>query len=81
MKPTRGYNSPRCHSTLATTRRFVLHDPALIAEAGIIAPHMVRRTTDGACQEVGNAFLKNLVGFEADGILEILDFHEPAFPK
>jgi hypothetical protein len=28
MKPMRGYNSPGCHSTLATTRRFRLHDPA-----------------------------------------------------
>jgi transposase len=28
MKPTRGYNSPGCHSTLATTRRFLFHDPA-----------------------------------------------------
>jgi len=28
MKPTRGQSSPGCHSTLATTRRGLLHDPA-----------------------------------------------------
>ncbi len=28
MKPTRGTNSPGCRSTLATTRRFLSHDPA-----------------------------------------------------
>ena len=28
MNPTRGYSSPGCHSTLATTRRGLFHDPA-----------------------------------------------------
>lgn len=28
MKPTRGYSSPECHLTFATTRRFLSHDPA-----------------------------------------------------
>jgi hypothetical protein len=28
MKPTRGQSSPGCHSTFATTRRGLLHDPA-----------------------------------------------------
>ena len=37
---------------------------------------MVRWATDGAGRQMGNAFLKNLVGFEADGILEILGFQE-----
>ena len=55
---------------------FLAPRPGLIAEAGVIAPHMVRWATDGAGQQMGNAFLKNLVGFEADGILEILGFQE-----
>ena len=37
---------------------------------------MVRWATDRSGQQMGNAFLKNLVGFEADGILEILGFQE-----
>ncbi len=28
MKPTRGYNSPGCRSTFATTRRDLVHDAA-----------------------------------------------------
>ena len=28
INPTRGYNSPGCHSTFATTRRGLIHDPA-----------------------------------------------------
>ncbi len=28
MKPTRGYNSPRCRSTLATTLRILFYDLA-----------------------------------------------------
>ena len=37
---------------------------------------MVRWATDGVGQQMGNAFLKNLVGFEADGILEMLGFQK-----
>ena len=49
---------------------------SLIPEAGVIAPHMVRRTTDGAGQQVGNAFLKNLVLRQPDRVEKTLTFQE-----
>ena len=32
-----------------------------VAEAGVIAPHMVRRTANGSREQATDAFLKNLV--------------------
>ncbi len=61
---------------MATTRRFLSQPSSLIAEAGVIAPHMVRWATGGAGQQMGDAFLKNLVGFEADGVEEALTFQK-----
>ena len=48
----------------------------LIAEAGIIMPHMVRRTANGACQQMDNALLENNVRFEADGVEETFVFRK-----
>ncbi len=40
----------------------------LIAEAGMEAANMVRRTADGTGEQMGDAFLKNRVAFETDGV-------------
>ena len=45
-----------------------------IAEAGVIAPFMVRRTADRAGQQMGDAFLKNLVHRQTDRVQEALGF-------
>ena len=50
--------------------------PSLIAETSIIAPHMVRRTANGARQQVSNIFLENRVGLEADGVDVAFGFQE-----
>jgi len=42
----------------------------LIAEVGIIAPHMIWRTTDRTDQQMGNALLENLVGLKANCVEE-----------
>ena len=47
-----------------------------IAEAGVIAPYMVRRTASGARQQMGDAFLENSVRFEADGVEETVVFRK-----
>ncbi len=47
---------------------------SLIAEVGVIAPHMVRRTADGSCEQTANAFLKNLIIWYADRVQEALGF-------
>ena len=50
--------------------------PALgpVAEAGVIAPHMVRRTANGSCQQMADAFLTNLVGWQPDRIQKSFGF-------
>ena len=48
----------------------------LIAEAGMEAANMVGRATDGAGQQMDDAFLKNRVGLETDGVLVALGFQE-----
>ncbi len=55
---------------------FLVPRSGLIAEAGVIAPNMVRRTANGAGQQMGNASLENFVRFEADGIEEALGFQK-----
>ena len=47
---------------------------SLIAEAGVIAPHMVRRTTNGSREEMADALLKNLVRWQTDRVEETLGF-------
>ena len=42
---------------------------------------MVRWATDGAGQQMGNAFLKNLVGFEADDVFVILGFQKLVYVR
>ena len=48
MKPTRGYNSPGCHSTLATTRRGFAGFPP-DSEVCVGAPNIKGGAADGAC--------------------------------
>lgn len=48
----------------------------LIAEAGVIAPHMAGWTANGTRQKMGNTFLKNLIGFEMDDVIVILTFQK-----
>ena len=48
----------------------------LIAEAGVIAPLMVRRTANGSGQQMSDTFLKNSVRLEADGVEKTFYFQE-----
>ena len=50
---------------------------SLIAETGVITPHMVRWTTDGPSQQMGNAFLKNLVLRQTDRVEKTLTIEKP----
>ncbi len=61
---------------LGNDTAFLVPRSDLIAEAGVITPYMVRRTANGARQQMGNAFLESRVRFEADGIEETLTFQE-----
>ena len=61
---------------LGNDAAFLVPRSGLITKAGIITPHMVRRTAYGAGQEMGNALLENSVRFEADGVEESLTFQE-----
>ena len=74
MNPTRGYNSPGCHSTLATTRRGLSQVPGLITEAGMIPAHVLGRPADGALQEMSDALLQHLVGGQPDGVEHAFGF-------
>jgi hypothetical protein len=40
------------------------------------AANMVRRATDGAGEQMGDALLKNRVGFETDGVGVAFGFQE-----
>jgi hypothetical protein len=77
MKPTRGYNSPGCHSTLATTWRDI---PALrpIAEPGEEAAYFLRRSTDRTLKQVSDLALQDGVGRQPDRIAVALGFEELA---
>ncbi len=55
---------------------FLVPRSGLIAEAGVIAPYMVRRTANGARQQMSNTLLENRVRFEADGVEKTLGFQE-----
>ena len=50
--------------------------PALcpIAEVGVEAPDFVRRSSNRAFGQVGDVFLKHLIGREPDRILEVFCF-------
>ena len=61
---------------LGNDTTFLVPRSGLIAEAGVLAPDMVRRTASGTCQQMGDAFLENSVRFEADGVEEALGFQE-----
>ena len=61
---------------LGNDTAFLVPRSGLIAEAGVIAPDMVRRTATRARQQMGNAPLENLIGFEADDVFVILGFQE-----
>ena len=76
MKPTRGYNSPWCHSTLATTRRGLAPALRLVAEAGEERLRLHRRTADRPGQQVTDALLQDLVGRQADGVADTLRFQQ-----
>ena len=47
-----------------------------IAEAGVMAPHMVRRTANGSREQMADAFQKNLVLRQTDRVQEALVFQE-----
>ena len=60
----------RDHPALAAPRA------GLIAEAGMEAANMVGRATGGTREQMGDAFLKNRVGLETNGVLVALGFQE-----
>jgi len=60
---------------------FLAPRSGLIAEAGVIAPHMVRRTANGTRQKMSDTFLKNLIGFEADDVFVILGFQKLVYVR
>ena len=76
MKPTRGYSSPWCHSTLATTRRGLAPALRLVAEAGEEDLRLVRRPADGPRQQVADPLLQDRVGRQADGVADTLSFQQ-----
>ena len=49
---------------------------SLIAEAGVIAPHMAGWTANGTRQKMGNTFLMNFIGFGTDDVFVILTFQK-----
>ena len=61
---------------LGNDAAFLVPRSGLIAEAGVITPHMVRWTANGAGQQMSNALLKNGVRLEADGVEEALGFQK-----
>ncbi len=61
---------------LGNDTAFLAPRSGLIAEAGVIAPHMIRRTANGARQQMGDALLDNRVRFETDGVKETLTFQK-----
>src|SRR3954454_22912022 len=48
----------------------------LIAEAGIVAPYLVRRSPDRAPQQIPDPLLQDLVGRQADRVACTLGFEE-----
>ena len=48
----------------------------MIAEAGVIAPHLVGRATDRTLQQPADALLKDRLGGQADGIFVSLSFEK-----
>ena len=72
MKPTRGYSSPWCHSTLATTRRGSRPALRLVAEAGEEDLRLLRRAADRPGQQVADPLLQHRVGRQADGVADAL---------
>ena len=55
---------------------FLVPRSGLIAEAGVIAPHMAGWTANGMRQKMGNTFLKNSIGFGTDDVFVILTFQK-----
>jgi len=47
-----------------------------IAEAGVIAPHMDPWTANGACEQMADAFQKNLVLRQTNRVQEALVFQK-----
>src|SRR5580704_14672594 len=54
------------------------HLPTLrpVAEAGVVAPDLDRRTADGTLEQVADAFLQHTVGRQPDRVVEALGFQE-----
>ena len=71
-----GIQFPRVPLHLGDDPALPVPRACLIAEAGMEATNMIRRATDRTGKQMGDAFLKNRVGFETDGILVILGFQE-----
>ena len=61
---------------LGSDTAFLVPRSGLIAEAGVIAPHMAGWTANGTRQKMGNTFLQNLIGFETDDVFVILTFQK-----
>ncbi len=71
-----GIQFPRMPLHLGDDPALPVPRACLIAEAGMEATNMIRRATDRTGKQMGDAFLKNRVGFETDGILVVLGFQK-----
>ena len=78
-----GHDEPDARVQLARMPFDLGEDPpglvpgaGLVAEAGIVTPHVVRRPADGALEEMADAVLEHLVGGNPNGVLETLGFQE-----
>ena len=76
MNPTRGNSSLGCHSNLGDDAAGLVPAFGPIAEAGVMAPHMVRRTANGSREQMADAFQKNLVLRQTDRVQEALVFQK-----
>ncbi len=68
IKATRGY-FPWVPLHLGYDSALPAPRACLIAEAGMKAANIVRWATDRTGEQMGDAFLKNRVGFETDGVV------------
>ena len=53
----------------------------LVAEAGIVAAHLMRRSTDRALEQVSNLFLQDPVGWKPDRVADAFNFEEFVYPR
>ena len=76
MKPTRGYKLARMPLDLGHDAARLAPALRLIAEAGVVAAHLVRRSPDRALEQVSDPVLQDAVGRQPDRVADALGFEE-----